>query len=234
MTFYDNNVQIGSPVLVDPVDNFTGVAPLPWTFTTTGAHPITAVYSGDSNYASSLGTLTQNVGVATTTTLTSVSNTIPLYGQQALLTATVSPNTATGTVTFFDGGTILGTGTLSLLGGVPTTTIPSSQLAFGKRTQLRARYDGDSGDVSSLSAAFTPAPVVGSSGESGFGSIQQFSGGSLGTVIASGDLRGNGFKDIVTGNSSGVAVSLGNGDGTFQTAATFSLFGTPLRSQSPT
>lgn len=59
------------------------------------------------------------------------------YGQPATLTASVSAG-ATGKVTFYDGTTILGVGTLSGTHASLTTVM----LPSGVRT-LRAHYDGD-------------------------------------------------------------------------------------------
>ena len=56
--------------------------------------------------------------------------------------ATVSPSAATGTVTFKDGSTTLGTGTLS--GGTATFTPTASQLTVaGSPHSITAVYGGD-------------------------------------------------------------------------------------------
>ena len=79
-------------------------------------------------------------GSATTTTTTLDSAPNPSSaGQDVVLTATVSPAAATGTVTFKDGATTLGTGTLS--GG--TATLTNSALSVGSHS-LTAEYAGDS------------------------------------------------------------------------------------------
>ena len=60
--------------------------------------------------------------------------------------------TPTGTVTFKDGTTILGTGTLSTAGGVTTATFTTAQLC--RRTHsITAVYAGDTDDLTSTSAA---------------------------------------------------------------------------------
>src|SRR5205823_2903648 len=90
---------------------------------------------------------TQSIGlsgtatkIATTTTVTfSVDPNPAILGQPVTITATVSPGAATGTVTFYDGATQLGTGTLS--GGKATYT--TSTLALGSHT-IKASYAGDS------------------------------------------------------------------------------------------
>src|SRR5205823_1159861 len=87
-----------------------------------GSHSITAVYSADTNFnASTSGALSQVVKATSTTTLASSSNP-SVFGQSVTFTATVSPGTATGTVTFMDGASTLGTGTLAS----GQTTFPTS------------------------------------------------------------------------------------------------------------
>jgi len=89
----------------------------------------------------------------TTTTLTSSSSTNP-YGLAVTLTAAVAPTSPataipTGTVTFLDGGSSIGTGTLS--GGVATFT--TSTLAVGSHA-ITAQYGGDGNFLASA-----PQPV---------------------------------------------------------------------------
>ncbi|MFE2750328.1 Ig-like domain repeat protein, partial [Streptomyces scopuliridis] len=73
-------------------------------------------------------TVTATVPFPTTTALTSAPDP-SVFGEAKTLTATVtsSSGTPTGTVSFFDGATLLGTGTLS--GGVATFT--TSALSVG-------------------------------------------------------------------------------------------------------
>ena len=69
-------------------------------------------------------------------------------GQAVTLTATVSPSAATGKVTFYDGTTVLGVGTLA--GG--TATLSTILLPAGSRS-LRAYYGGDAIYLASTSAS---------------------------------------------------------------------------------
>ena len=83
-----------------------------------------------------------------------------VYGQAVTFTATVTPTasssfTPTGVVTFLDGATTLGTGTLSTTGGVTTATLMTSTLFAGSHTQIVAEYAGDSNFSSSNSNNFT-------------------------------------------------------------------------------
>ena len=69
-------------------------------------------------------------------------------GQSVTLIATISPSLATGSITFKDGTTTLGTGTLS--GGVASLVV--SGLAAGTHS-LTANYGGDSNDNAANSSA---------------------------------------------------------------------------------
>jgi hypothetical protein len=107
--------------------------------------------------------LSQTVNPATpTTTLTSSLNP-STYGQSVTLTATLSNGWATGTVTFKEGSTVLGTGTVSSPPVAPnsrgvnqpvmkTASVSLSSLSVGIHL-LTAVYGGDVNDVGSSSAA---------------------------------------------------------------------------------
>jgi hypothetical protein len=130
------------------------------TFTQTGTrlngHTIIASYSGDTNFqASDSAPALQTFSV---TTLRS-SAASAVFGQGVVLTAnvhTLKANTVkpTGDVTFLDGGTVLGTATLtaSRSGGTATLSLPP--LAVGRHT-LRVVYQGDSTFDSSATAPLT-------------------------------------------------------------------------------
>ncbi|MDB4938657.1 MAG: hypothetical protein JWP87_5629, partial [Labilithrix sp.] len=105
----------GATALATVAVNGSGVATLSVSTLTGGAHTINADYAGDSKHTAATGSVTQNVNVgASTTALTSLTNP-SVFGQSVTLKATVSGTgaTATGTITFSEGGTTLGTGTLA-------------------------------------------------------------------------------------------------------------------------
>src|SRR5207249_9037717 len=93
------------------------------TFATAGLsvsnHVITALYGGDGNYnTSTSGNLTQTVAKASTTSAVASSINPTVFGQSTTFSATVAAvapgaGTPTGTVSFRDGATTLGTGTLA-------------------------------------------------------------------------------------------------------------------------
>jgi hypothetical protein len=121
-----------------------------------GSNMISANYFGDFNNSGSNATpLNEFVLAATTTTLTSSPNP-SVYGQPVVLSATVtsaSGSPADGeTVTFKQGNSILGTGTL--VGGI--ATFSTTTLGVGTKA-VTAVYSGDSGFVSSTSKAYSQA-----------------------------------------------------------------------------
>lgn len=98
-----------------------------------GTDTITVTYPGDGNYDANTGSFTETVNVASTTTTVTASAAPSVYGQPVTFTAAVSSTggTPTGTVTFKDGSTTLGTRTLAS-GSASFTT--SSPLAVGNHT----------------------------------------------------------------------------------------------------
>jgi hypothetical protein len=131
------------------------------TFTTTSlqhrTHSIKAKYAGDATFAAGLATLSQVVQRWPTTTTLS-SNLNPAYfGQAIILTAVVSvsgPSVATGTVSFYNGAALLGTGTLNSSGVAQwsTSSLPSgtSVLPSGNNA-LTAVYNRDATNATSSS-----------------------------------------------------------------------------------
>jgi streptogramin lyase len=145
VTFYDNGTSLGTETVVG------GSAAVTTSALTAGpAHTITADYSGDLNHAGSSNSVLQVVDQLTTTTGLGSSDNPSASGDLVTFTATVSPSAATGTVTFYDGGTSLGTGTLS--GGI--ATFATSALSVGSHS-VTAQYAGDTNDVGSTSAVLT-------------------------------------------------------------------------------
>src|SRR5207244_607253 len=91
----------------------SGVATFTTATLTLGSHAITATYGGDTNFTGSDGTTTQTVLAGTATVVTSAPNP-SVFGQPVTFTATVTAvppgtGTPTGTVTFAEGTTTLGT-----------------------------------------------------------------------------------------------------------------------------
>ena len=99
----------------------------------------------------------QAVAQSTTTTVTASQSTITL-GDTVTFTATVTTGsgTPTGLVTFFDGATPLGSGTLAVVGGNDQATFSTSLLsAAGSPHSITATYQGNGTFTSSTSAAIS-------------------------------------------------------------------------------
>jgi len=120
---------------------------------TAGTHSITAQYLGDGNFSSSTSSPARlPVSMASTTTNLSSSASTSVFGQSVTFTAkigVVAPGVPTGSVTFKDGSTTLGTGTLNSTG---QATFATTTLAVGSHT-ITAVYGGDPKFSGSTSAA---------------------------------------------------------------------------------
>ena len=112
-----------------------------------GSHSLTAVYGANGNYlASTSSGVTQIVNAAFTTTVLVSSLNPSTFGSGTRLTATVSPSSATGTITFKDGLTTLGTATL----GHGSGSLTVSNLSVATHS-LTAVYGGNSSYSTSTS-----------------------------------------------------------------------------------
>ena len=133
-----------------------GVATIAHTYTTAATFTATATYNGDTNFITSLVSNTQAVNQTTTTTVSSSQNPSGA-GQAVTFTATVASGsgTPTGSVTFKDGGTTLGT--VALAGS--TAAFTTSTLALGNHS-ITAVYGGGGTFSASTSAVLTQSVAV--------------------------------------------------------------------------
>ncbi len=152
VTLYDGATSLGSASLT----NQSGQNYALFTLSTlsAGSHSMTAAYNGSVPFAPSTSAVfAQTVNLpATSTYLASSVNPAP-YGQTVSLAATVQPpgnGSATGTVTFFDGATLLGT--VNVSNNLAQISVP--MLTLGSHT-LTAQYSGDT-----KFAGSTSAPVI--------------------------------------------------------------------------
>ena len=149
VSFYDGGTTLlGTAAISSNTAILTGIL-----LSTTSAHTITAVYSGDTNWTASVSSplLLQPILLPDTVTLTA-SNSVLAPGQSVSLTATVTPvnfpiitaeQHPTGNVYFYAGTTLIGEASLSPgLGdtGVATVFVPS--LPAGAYV-ITAQYAGD-------------------------------------------------------------------------------------------
>lgn len=158
IAFFDGNLSIGVVAL-----NASGVAILSTSALTPGAtHTLAATYAGTTGYAASASAsvplLVYSVStVATTTVLTATPN--PAAAAATVtLTATVTSASAgvapTGTVSFYDGTTLLGTIALGAgTGNTATAVYTTSTLAVGTTHNLTANLNGNTNFTASTSAA---------------------------------------------------------------------------------
>ncbi len=131
-----------------------GVASITTSSLPVGSDTISTTYSGNTDFSGNTSSGTVTVGQAQTVTALSVSNSNPGANQSVTFTATVTAATAgvgtpTGSVTFLNDGTEIGTATLSSGKATFTTTLPIAA------SSVTAQYSGDSNFSSSTSPAVT-------------------------------------------------------------------------------
>jgi protocatechuate 3,4-dioxygenase beta subunit len=143
------------------------------TLNATGSISVTAAYGGDANYQASQKSATITVSGSATSTSVGSSDANSVFGEAVTFTATVSPGTATGTVTFKDGGSCGGGGTVldtqTLTAGSATSTPISTLSVGGSPHTILACYGGggsfsaSSGQVTQNVGPAVTTTVVGSS-----------------------------------------------------------------------
>jgi predicted thioesterase len=137
VTFTNNGTVIGTAPIVN------GVATLTTTTLPVGSDPISAAYGGDNNYAPvTTGPVNEVVVVTGTTPVLGATPNPTTFGTPVTLTESIpgiNGVTPTGTVQFFDNGTLIGTGTVNAQG---VATLVTSTLPIGT-DQITAKYSGD-------------------------------------------------------------------------------------------
>jgi len=211
-----------------------GVATLTTTALSAGSEALQAAYPGDANYNPSS---TSIVTVTVASILLSSSPNPSNYGQTVTFVATV-PTGESGSVTFKDGGTALGTVTLSS----SVATLTTSTLTGGSH-DITAVYGGDASHGISSAASpivtqvvnkVTPSLAVTTSGASVYGDAVTitatlspgtptgpvvFTSGSI--TLGTGTINASGVATIVTSallaGSDSITASYG-GDGNYNNA----------------
>lgn len=148
--FFDGATLLGTALLSD------GAASLTTAGLTAGSHTIEARYDGDGSFDIGVNSATHVVNPASSTpsvTLTSSRNPANA-GQSVTLTANVSMSSGSvsGVVEFYDGGTLVGSSTIS----AGRATFTTSSLPVGSHA-MTARYAGAGGVPPSRSAVFVQA-----------------------------------------------------------------------------
>lgn len=187
----------------------------PSTALTAGTHTVSAVYSGDSNFTgSSSNTLTQTVNKVNTVATLSSSVNPSVYGQSVGLSGAITPATATGSVTFYDSSTSIGTSS------APSASLSTSSLSVGSHS-LSFAYAGDSNHNQSSSntvtqvvnKANTSIALVGPSSAVDFGSSVPIS--ATVSAVAPGAGTPTGTVTITEGALTLGTASLSGGVATF-------------------
>jgi hypothetical protein len=153
VTFYDGlgtgPAQVGTGTLSGNTASFTTAA------LTAGVHNIIAVYPGDTNDpAITSGNYVVIVTQASSKTVLTTNNAAPVLGTSVTLTATItdastgSTGTPTGSVSFYDGTTLLNSTPATVTAGVATLTLTT--LPVGAQS-LTAIYSGDTNFITSTS-----------------------------------------------------------------------------------
>lgn len=230
VTFTEGSTVLASNVAVDG----SGHAAFSTSALAVGSNTITASFTGGTGWGNSSGSDSASPQVvnkdATTTTISSSANP-SVFSQAVTFTAAVTANSPgsgvpTGTVTFKNGSTTLGTSTLD---GTGHATLTTSTLTVGSHS-ITASYNGDSNFNTSASSALsqtvnkdaTTSSVTSSLNPSKHGQTVTFTAtvvaNSPGTAVPTGSVT---FKDgtrnlsTKTLNSSGQATfstsSLGRG-----------------------
>ena len=149
ITFLDAGVTLGTAAVS------SNSAQLSVSSLSVGTHSLTARYGGDANLLASTSTSLQQVVNPAATTIVMSSNPNPSsLGQTVTLSATVSSSTSsspTGSVTWSDGSTALGSASLSANG---FAQLAISTLTVGSHS-ISAAYSGDFSFTASTSGALT-------------------------------------------------------------------------------
>jgi hypothetical protein len=180
--FHDGTTLLGSVPL-----NSADVATLGGLVPTIGTHAYSAVYTGEFDYAGSTSNTVNTTvgGIATTTSLGSSSNPSQ-FGAPVTFVATVVPASnagpgPSGTVTFTDGATTLGSAPVALTGSTYTASLSVSGLAVGSHS-IMATYGGATSYLGSASSALSQTVTKATTSIS---AQMATSGGSMTAVLSS-------------------------------------------------
>jgi hypothetical protein len=135
ITYYSGSTNLGSAAVGTPFT--TGVLPV-------GADPLTAVYSGDSNFIGSSSSATTVTSIAPTNIILTPALSHVFYPASSVAYTVIVPlkllQIVSGTITVYDGTTVIGTFNVLPTGVVVGVT---PQLSVGTHN-LRAVYSGNS------------------------------------------------------------------------------------------
>jgi hypothetical protein len=201
-------VAIGSSTVA------SGVATFSTSTLALGSHSITAVYSGDSNVVGGTsGAVAFSVKSLASLTISSSPNPSTV-GQSVTLRANVNPTTATGTVQFLDGGTVIGTAAVASGAAVFTTA------ALGQGTHsISAVYGGDANDTGASSSAILQTVKANSSATLLSNVNPSITGQAVTFTVSMTPSTATGTVQFLNGGASLGTVTLSNGSGSLTTTA---------------
>ena len=201
VSFYNGTTLLGANT-----GNSSGVAVFTSSSLPVGVLSITAVYSGNAGFGGSTSSaLTETVvaPLVTTTSTTLTASPNPAFdGQATTLTATVSPaptGSPAGTISFYSGTTLLGTGTLNASG---VATFTTSSLVVGS-DNITAVYAGNPGFAESTSSALS-LTVTTSFTVTGPTTAVPVAAGGAATIDITVPPLGGAFNSVVTLSASGL------------------------------
>lgn len=215
VTFLDGTTAIGTAVL-----NGAGMAQFPTTSLTPGSHVITVSYPGDTNNSpGTSSSVAQLVKDGTTTSLTSSLN--PSSAQSSVILSVTVLGTSiipTGTVTFLDGTTKLGTAPLDATG---SASLNVTNFTVGTH-RLTASYAGNTNSIASTSvllnqivvASSTTSTIITNNADVSFGTTVNFTA----TVTATNGGTPTGTVSFQDGATVLGTVTLSNGTAVFKTS----------------
>ena len=213
--FMDGAATLGTGTL-----NAAGVATFSTAALSVASHSITAVYAGDLNFTGSTSAVLIEVVNQASTAAAIVSSANPsAFGQSVSFTATISATAPgagkpTGTVTFMDGATSLGAGTLNASG---VATLATSALSVATHS-ITVIYGGDTNFKTSTSAilsqvvrqASTTSTVTTSVNPAAVGQAINFTATVAVVLPGSGTPTGT-VQFTIDGANTGSPIALSNG-----------------------
>jgi hypothetical protein len=190
-------------------------------------HTIHADYPGDANFKLSSGYVVQVVNPDPTTTVLSSSPNPSNYGALVTLSAVVAPTVSgpapTGTVTFYNGTTKLGTGKIVSSSEGQVANLITTAIPFGSNS-LTASYGGNAENGTSISQAMTQTvsettttlTLTSAPDPSKQGHSVEF---TVKFTTSNGALSGGTITFSYGGNTLGTAITNGKGIAIFSTSA---------------
>jgi hypothetical protein len=195
------------------------------TYDADATHSVVATYNGSADFLPSTASVTETVAPQPTTTSVTASSRTTTTGEPVSFTATVTASAGTanptGSVTFTDDGTPIGTSTLSTTGDVTTTSMLLTTLPLGVNS-IGASFAGDSDFGASTSGA-SLVTVSRATTELSLGSSDDPSTSGEPVTLTASVLpsTGSGETGTVTFSYEGSVIgtaSVSNGQATFTTA----------------